>query len=125
MSLSPPFNAETAHQKVKAAQALWNTKDPINVALKGYTPDSIWRNRDKFLNGTSEIVEFLTDKWRRELDYRLRKELFAFAEDRIAVQFWSIPCSAVDICEPNGGEKGLTHVYVRIWQDEEKADERE
>ncbi|KAI9860496.1 MAG: hypothetical protein M1813_006155 [Trichoglossum hirsutum] len=88
MSLCPPFNAETAHEKVKAAQDLWNTRDPVNVALKGYTPDSIWRNRDKFLNGTTEITEFLTAKWQRELDYRLRKELFAFSDDRIAVQFW-------------------------------------
>ncbi|KAH7927334.1 DUF1348-domain-containing protein [Leucogyrophana mollusca] len=88
MSLAPPFTLETAHKKVKIAQDLWNTKDPVTVANKGYTPDSIWRNRDIFLTGTSAIITFLTAKWERELDYRLRKELFAFTDNKIAVQFW-------------------------------------
>ncbi|KAI0509232.1 hypothetical protein F5B22DRAFT_367420 [Xylaria bambusicola] len=83
----PPFTAETAQIKVKAAQDAWNTKDPAKVKL-AYTPDSIWRNRDTFLTGRDEIEVFLTKKWQREQAYRLRKELFAFTENRIAVQFW-------------------------------------
>ncbi|KAJ9635468.1 hypothetical protein H2201_003129 [Coniosporium apollinis] len=87
MSLTPPFNAETAQAKVKKAQDLWNTKDPRNVA-KAYTEDSIWRNRSTFLKGHDEIISFLTTKWEKEQNYRLRKELFAFQDSRIAVQFW-------------------------------------
>ncbi|KAF2172347.1 hypothetical protein M409DRAFT_17582 [Zasmidium cellare ATCC 36951] len=87
MALVPPFNAETAHQKVKKAQDLWNTRNPENIA-KAYTEDSIWRNRDKFLKGTQEIVDFLTWKWSKEHNYKLRKELFAFTDNKIAVQFW-------------------------------------
>ncbi|KAI0099833.1 hypothetical protein GGR51DRAFT_385885 [Nemania sp. FL0031] len=83
----PPFTAETAQIKVKAAQDAWNTKDPSKVKL-AYTPDSIWRNRDTFLTGRDEIEVFLTKKWQREQGYRLRKELFAFTADKIAVQFW-------------------------------------
>ncbi|KFY55947.1 hypothetical protein V496_06854 [Pseudogymnoascus sp. VKM F-4515 (FW-2607)] len=83
----PPFTLETAKQKVKAAQAAWNTKDPKRVAL-AYTPDSIWRNRDRFLQGREEIEAFLTHKWFVESGYRLRKELFAFEGNKIAVQFW-------------------------------------
>ncbi|KAI0110999.1 DUF1348-domain-containing protein [Hypoxylon sp. NC0597] len=83
----PPFTAETAHIKVKAAQDAWNTKDPAKVKL-AYTPDSIWRNRDTFLQGRDEIEVFLTKKWEREQGYRLRKELFAFTDNKIAVQFW-------------------------------------
>ncbi|KAI1803492.1 DUF1348-domain-containing protein [Daldinia bambusicola] len=83
----PPFTAETAHIKVKAAQDAWNTKDPSKVKL-AYTPDSIWRNRDTFLQGRDEIEAFLTKKWEREQGYRLRKELFAFTDNKIAVQFW-------------------------------------
>ncbi|HET6860625.1 MAG TPA: nuclear transport factor 2 family protein [Streptomyces sp.] len=82
----PPFTAESAEQKVRAAEDAWNSRDPERVAL-GYTEDSEWRNRDVFLNGRAEIVEFLRDKWQRELDYRLRKELWAFTDDRIAVRF--------------------------------------
>ncbi|WFB10354.1 nuclear transport factor 2 family protein [Streptomyces sp. LX-29] len=82
----PPFTAETAQQKVRAAEDAWNSRDPERVAL-GYTPDSEWRNRDVFLNGRAEIVEFLTAKWERELDYRLRKELWAYSDHRIAVRF--------------------------------------
>ncbi|WP_336320362.1 nuclear transport factor 2 family protein [Streptomyces lavendofoliae] len=82
----PPFTEETARLKVRLAQDAWNTRDPERVAL-AYTEDSEWRNRDVFLTGREEIVAFLTDKWRRELDYRLRKELWAFTGDRIAVRF--------------------------------------
>src|SRR5690242_650140 len=82
----PPFTAETAQQKVQAAEDAWNTRDPQRVAL-AYTPDSVWRNRDSFLRGRAEIIEFLTAKWERELDYALRKSLWAFHENRIAVRF--------------------------------------
>jgi len=82
----PPFTAETAAIKVRAAEDAWNRRDPEAVAL-AYTPDSRWRNRDEFLGGRAEIVAFLTRKWARELDYRLIKELWAFAGDRIAVRF--------------------------------------
>lgn len=82
----PPFTHDTAVQKVRAAEDAWNTRDPARVSL-AYTPDSWWRNRSTFLNGRAEIVEFLTDKWSRELDYRLIKELWAFDGNRIAVRF--------------------------------------
>ncbi|GAA2221083.1 nuclear transport factor 2 family protein [Streptomyces nogalater] len=82
----PPFTLETARQKVQAAEDAWNTRDPHRVAL-AYTEDSVWRNRDRFLTGREEIVAFLTAKWRRELDYALRKSLWSFHEDRIAVRF--------------------------------------
>ncbi|MER5464749.1 nuclear transport factor 2 family protein [Streptomyces sp. NPDC002668] len=82
----PPFTAETALQKVTAAEDAWNSRDPERVAL-GYTEDSEWRNRDVFLCGRAEIVEFLRDKWQYELDYRLRKELWAYTDNRIAVRF--------------------------------------
>ncbi|GAB2935601.1 nuclear transport factor 2 family protein [Micromonospora polyrhachis] len=82
----PPFTAATAEAKVRAAEDAWNTRDPERVSL-AYTPDSVWRNRDEFLTGRSEIVAFLTRKWERELDYVLRKELWAFTDDRIAVRF--------------------------------------
>lgn len=82
----PPFTADTALEKVRAAEDAWNSRDPERVAL-GYTEDSQWRNRDVFLTGRAEIVRFLRDKWERELDYRLRKELWAFSGDRIAVRF--------------------------------------
>jgi hypothetical protein len=84
--LVPPFTEETANMKVKAAEALWNTRDPERVAL-AYTEDAEWRNRDEFLQGRAEIVAFLQRKWARELDYTLRKSLWAFAENRIAVSF--------------------------------------
>ncbi|GHF79679.1 nuclear transport factor 2 family protein [Streptomyces thermodiastaticus] len=82
----PPFTRATAAQKVQAAEDAWNTRDPEKVAL-AYSEDSVWRNRDLFLTGRAEIVAFLTDKWRRELDYALRKELWAFDDNRIAVRF--------------------------------------
>ena len=82
----PPFDEETAARKVQAAEDAWNTRDPERVAM-AYTPDSIWRNRDRFLTGRDEIVAFLTAKWERELDYALRKSLWSFHSDRIAVRF--------------------------------------
>jgi nuclear transport factor 2 (NTF2) superfamily protein len=82
----PPFDAETAAQKVQAAEDAWNTRDPHRVSL-AYTEDSVWRNRDQFLTGRAEIVAFLTAKWERELDYALRKSLWSFTDDRIAVRF--------------------------------------
>jgi nuclear transport factor 2 (NTF2) superfamily protein len=82
----PPFTPETAAQKVRAAEDAWNTRDPHRVAL-AYTPDSTWRNRDEFITGRAQIVEFLTAKWERELDYALRKSLWGFRENRMAVRF--------------------------------------
>ncbi|MFZ1469928.1 MAG: nuclear transport factor 2 family protein [Paracoccaceae bacterium] len=82
----PPFSAETAAQKARMAEDAWNSRDPARVAL-AYTPDSKWRNRSTFLNGRDEIVAFLTDKWLREQEYRLIKEVWAFHDTRIAVRF--------------------------------------
>jgi nuclear transport factor 2 (NTF2) superfamily protein len=82
----PPFSEETARRKVQAAEDAWNTRDPERVAL-AYTEDSQWRNRDEFLTGRDEIRAFLVRKWQRELDYVLRKDLWAFSGDRIAVRF--------------------------------------
>ena len=82
----PPFNRETAMQKVRIAEDGWNGCDPEKVAM-AYTVDSQWRNRNEFLKGRAEIVEFLNRKWARELDYRLIKELWAFEGNRIAVRF--------------------------------------
>jgi uncharacterized protein len=82
----PPFDLQTALHKVQAAEDAWNTCDPERVAL-AYTEDSVWRNRDQFVTGRVEIVEFLRQKWQRELDYALRKELWAFGENHIAVRF--------------------------------------
>jgi nuclear transport factor 2 (NTF2) superfamily protein len=82
----PPFTRETASQKVQAAEDAWNTRDPERVSL-AYSEDSVWRNRDIFLAGRAEIVAFLTSKWERELDYALRKNLWSWAENRIAVRF--------------------------------------
>lgn len=82
----PPFTAETARRKVQAAEDAWNTRDPHRVAL-AYTPDSMWRNRHEFVTGRDEIIAFLTRKWDNELDYALRKDLWAFTDDRIAVRF--------------------------------------
>ena len=82
----PPFTTETAAQKVQAAEDAWNTRDPERVA-GAYTVDSVWRNRDAFVTGRDEIIAFLTGKWERELDYALRKSLWTFAGNRIAVRF--------------------------------------
>ena len=84
--LVPPFDEDTAEMKVKAAEALWNTCDAERVAL-AYTEDAEWRNRDEFLNGRAEIVAFLKRKWAKELNYSLRKTLWAFNENRISVSF--------------------------------------
>jgi nuclear transport factor 2 (NTF2) superfamily protein len=82
----PPFTLETAKQKVQAAEDAWNTRDPERVAL-AYTPDSEWRNRAEFFTGRDAIKAFLRRKWNKELDYRLRKELWAFTDNRIGVRF--------------------------------------
>jgi len=82
----PPFDRDSATQKVRMAENAWNGRTPAKVAL-AYTPDSVWRNRAEFLKGRDEIVAFLTRKWAKELDYRLIKELWAFHENRIAVRF--------------------------------------
>jgi uncharacterized protein len=82
----PPFTQETAIQKVRLAEDAWNSRDPEKVAL-AYTPDSRWRNRSEFVNGRQEIIAFFTRKWAKELDYRLIKELWTFAQNRIAVRF--------------------------------------
>ncbi len=82
----PPFDEETARIKVRAAEDGWNSRDPAKVAL-AYTTDSQWRNRSEFVNGRAEIEAFLTRKWARELDYRLIKEVWAYAGNRIAVRF--------------------------------------
>jgi nuclear transport factor 2 (NTF2) superfamily protein len=82
----PPFDRESARQKVQAAEDAWNTRDPEKVA-SAYTEDSVWRNRDQFVTGRGAIVAFLTRKWERELEYALRKSLWAFTDDRIAVRF--------------------------------------
>jgi hypothetical protein len=82
----PPFNFDTATQKVQMAQDAWNTKNPEKVSL-AYTIDTEWRNRDLFINGREAVREFLTTKWLKELDYKLKKELWAYSENRIAVRF--------------------------------------
>jgi hypothetical protein len=82
----PPFDEQTARQKVQAAEDAWNTRDPERVA-SAYTEDSVWRNRDQFITGREEIIAFLRRKWERELDYALRKDMWAFTGNRIAVRF--------------------------------------
>lgn len=84
--IRPPFTAETARAKVKAAEDAWNTRDPERVVL-AYTEDSEWRNRTEFFRGREAIKAFLRRKWAQELDYRLMKELWAYTEDRISVRF--------------------------------------
>jgi uncharacterized protein len=82
----PPFDEDSARQKVQAAEDAWNTRDPHRVSL-AYTPDSVWRNRETFIVGREQIVAFLTAKWERELDYVLRKSMWSFTDNRIAVRF--------------------------------------
>jgi nuclear transport factor 2 (NTF2) superfamily protein len=82
----PPFSRDDAIAKVRKAEDAWNTRDPERVSL-AYTPDSRWRNRSEIFSGRAAIVEFLTRKWAKELDYRLIKEMWAFGDDRIAVRF--------------------------------------
>jgi nuclear transport factor 2 (NTF2) superfamily protein len=84
--IRPPFDEEKARKKVQAAEDAWNSRDPDRVAL-AYTEDSEWRNRDEFFQGRDAIRDFLRRKWEREQDYRLRKQLWAFGDDRIAVRF--------------------------------------
>lgn len=82
----PPYNFETATQKVQLAEDAWNSQDPVRVSL-AYTIDTEWRNRSEFVNGREEVVKFLSGKWQKELDYKLKKELWAFTDNRIAVRF--------------------------------------
>lgn len=82
----PPFTAQTAAEKVRMAEDGWNAKNPEKVSM-AYSPDSVWRNRASFLRGRDEIVQFLKEKWARELEYRLIKELWTYADNRIAVRF--------------------------------------
>ena len=82
----PPFTEESAIKKVQAAEDAWNSRDPERVSL-AYTEDTEWRNRDEFLNGRAEVKAFLTRKWAKETDYRLKKTLWAFTGNRIAVRF--------------------------------------
>ena len=90
----PPFDAASAAAKVQAAEDAWNTRDPERVAA-AYSPDSVWRNRDQFLTGRAEITAFLAQKWARELEYALRKDLWAFEGNRIATRF-QYECHDVD-----------------------------
>ena len=82
----PPFSLDTAKQKIQMAEDAWNSRDPERVA-KAYTIDSEWRNRNQFINGRAEIVAFLTEKWEKEMHYKLKKEYWAHTENRIAVRF--------------------------------------
>jgi len=82
----PPFTAETARQKVQMAEDAWNSRNPERVSL-AYSPDTLWRNRSTFLTGRDEVIHFLREKWEKELDYRLRKSLWAFTDNHIAVRF--------------------------------------
>lgn len=82
----PPFNKETAIQKIQKAEDAWNSKDPIQIS-KAYTLDTEWRNRNQFINGRKEVQDFLANKWKNELDYKLKKQLWTFNDNRIAVRF--------------------------------------
>ncbi len=84
--IRPPFTEETARAKVQAAEDAWNTRDP-EVVARAYTEDSQWRNRDEFFVGREAIKEFLRRKWAKELDYKLKKELWAYTDNRISVRF--------------------------------------
>jgi len=86
MTITPPFDLDSARKKVQLAEDLWNTRNPEKVSL-AYTDDSVWRNRAEFFKGRGEIVGFLTKKWQKELDYKLKKELWCFDGNRIAVRF--------------------------------------
>jgi len=100
----PPFTEETARQKVQAAEDAWNSRDPERVAL-AYTEDTEWRNRSEFVNGRAQVVEFLRGKWPRELDYRLKKELWTFTGHRIAVCFeYEFHDAAGQWCRAYGNE---------------------
>ena len=86
LAIKPPFNLASATEKVQRAEDLWNGKNPQTIAL-AYTENSEWRNRSEFVQGRPAIAQLLTQKWQRELDYRLKKELFIFQDNQIAVQF--------------------------------------
>ncbi|PWU80069.1 MAG: DUF1348 domain-containing protein [Candidatus Nitrosopolaris wilkensis] len=104
--IKPPFNEETARAKVKAAQDAWNTRNPVLLA-QAYTPDSRWRNRTEFFTGKEGIIEFLKRKWAKELDYRLMKELWCYAENRIPVRFeyeWRDADNSVQWMRTHGNE---------------------
>lgn len=89
----PPFTLETATQKVQMAEDAWNSRNPERVSL-AYTLDTEWRNRSEFINGRQEVVRFLTGKWQKELNYKLKKTLWAFTGNRIAVRFEYEYCNA-------------------------------
>lgn len=91
----PPFTEETAKQKIQMAEDAWNSKNPEKVSL-AYTPESEWRNRNEFVKGRAEIVDFLKRKWAKELNYKLKKEYWAHTENRIAVRF------EYEFCDENG-----------------------
>ena len=82
----PPFSLEEAKEKIQKAEDAWNSKNPVNISM-AYSKDSEWRNRDAFVNGREEIVTFLTGKWEKELNYKLKKEYWAHTDNRIAVRF--------------------------------------
>ena len=82
----PPFTLETAKEKIQLAEDAWNSQDPVRVA-QAYTLDSEWRNRNQFINGRAQIIEFLSLKWQKELNYKLKKEYWAHTDNRIAVRF--------------------------------------
>ncbi|CAL2074835.1 nuclear transport factor 2 family protein [Tenacibaculum sp. 190524A05c] len=82
----PPFNLETAKQKIQMAEDAWNSKNPVKIS-EAYTTDTEWRNRNQFINGRNEVQKFLTDKWKNELNYKLKKDLWTFSDNRIAVRF--------------------------------------
>lgn len=86
IKIVPPFNKETAAAKVQAAENAWNSRNPEKVSM-AYTPDSKWRNRDQFFTGRPKIVNFLTDKWKTEQHYKLRKHLWSYSDNRISVRF--------------------------------------
>lgn len=110
--IRPPFTQETARLKVQAAEDAWNTREPERVAL-AYSQDSEWRNRTEFLRGREEIKAFLRRKWRTELDYRLKKTLWGFRENRIAVSFeyeWH-----------DAGGKWYRSYGVELWEFDEEG----
>jgi len=82
----PPFTEKTAKEKVQLAEDAWNSQDPKKVSM-AYSIDTVWRNKSEFINGREDVVAFLSNKWKQELDYKLKKELWAFTDNRIAVRF--------------------------------------
>jgi len=108
----PPFDEETAKQKVQAAEDAWNTRDPEKVCL-AYTIDTEWRNRIEFVNGREEVKQFLSRKWQKELDYKLKKELWGFKNNRMAVRFeyeWH-----------NGDGQWFRSYGVELWEFDEQG----